>query len=412
MVFFFLGSVVLSAQDQKKEQWKGQGTIQRVNTRSVPVQLQYKTIFDLGNGIYCSNNFDGARMNGVVLTDDTLITVLITSENAPINSSPWYAFKLWADQEKEVTLRLTYASGIGNRYIPKLSRDGRDWQVIEKDKFVSAIMKDGKKTPGAELQLTIGPDTLWVAGQEFHANPQIDEWMGQLSSRSFVKEGVAGKSSEGRDIPVMKIGRGDSRKMIAVMGRQHPPEVSGYLAMQAFVETICSDSELAKRFREAYDLYVFPAANPDGIAHGHWRHNMGGIDLNRDWFLFNQPETSAIRDYVRQLVDTTNKQLMFFIDFHSTKSDIYYINQEEGKGNMPGAARALIEKTDEAFPEYKPNVRSLADENNTVVTADQYFAYAFGAESLTYEVGDNTSREFIRQKAEVTANILMELLLK
>jgi hypothetical protein len=84
-------------------QWEGQKPVEKVSTLTVPIQLQYKGIFDLGNGIYCSNDFNGARLNGVVLTDDTLVTILITPENAPINMSPWYAFKIWSEEKQNIS---------------------------------------------------------------------------------------------------------------------------------------------------------------------------------------------------------------------------------------------------------------------------------------------------------------------
>ena len=34
---------------------------------------------------------------------------------------------------------------------------------------------------------------------------------------------------------------------------------------------------------EKFRVLAFPLMNPDGVDLGHWRHNAGGIDLNRDW---------------------------------------------------------------------------------------------------------------------------------
>jgi hypothetical protein len=38
-------------------------------------------------------------------------------------------------------------------------------------------------------------------------------------------------------------------------------------------------------------------ANPDGVDKGHWRLNDGGVDLNRDWGPFTQPETGMSNGY-------------------------------------------------------------------------------------------------------------------
>ncbi|HBQ61210.1 MAG TPA: hypothetical protein DD671_16725, partial [Balneolaceae bacterium] len=65
------------------------------------------------------------------------------------------------------------------------------------------------------------------------------------------------------------------------------PEVTGYRSSLYFLEELASDSELAARFRQTFVIKAFPLLNPDGADMGHWRHNAGGIDLNRDWENFN-----------------------------------------------------------------------------------------------------------------------------
>ena len=72
---------------KRDTQWEGQEPVKKVNTTTVPIQLQYKGIIDLGAGVHMSNTFEGARMNGVARSNDTLITVLITPENSPLSFS-------------------------------------------------------------------------------------------------------------------------------------------------------------------------------------------------------------------------------------------------------------------------------------------------------------------------------------
>lgn len=396
-------------------QWKGQAPVRRVNTSSVPVQLQYKAVYRLGNGVYCSNAFDGARLSGVAFTGDTLVTVLITPENVPVNSSPWYAFKIWSESQREILVRLVYNDGTNHRYHPRVSRNGTDWQVMDSARVVPVTRVDENKrrrTVGATMHLDIGPDTLWIAGQELISTGQANAWNARLETLPFVEKDKAGESCEGRAIPVLKIGDSNDRLVNIILSRQHPPEITGYLAMQAFVETLCSDSKLAQAYRKKYNTYVFPVVNPDGVDHGHWRHNRGGIDLNRDWFDFNQPETRVVRDYVQNLVNATGAKVMSCIDFHSTWEDIYYINHDENQGNMPGLFRKMITRAGEEFPDYQPNIRSIAGGTGSMVTSDQYFFHTYGAAALTYEIGDKTSREFIRQKAEASAVKFMELMLE
>ena len=412
-LFFIFIIIPLLWSCKRETQWKGQEPVKRVSTQTVPIQLQYKGTFDLGNGAFISNEFEGARLNGVARSNDSLITVLIAPENTPINASPWYAFKLWSETESEIQLKLTYPESAGHRYFPKLSMDGLNWEPLDSANYQVTLKSKDEETQVAEdmtMKLSIGPDTLWIAAQELITSSHIDQWVHELETNSFVTRTKIGESQEGRAIPLLKIGESDDQKMILVMSRQHPPEVTGFLGMQAFVETICSDMEIAENFRTKYNTYVIPLANPDGVYHGHWRHNRGGVDLNRDWADFNQPETAAIKDFMIGKTGEKGGKFYFAVDFHSTYKDIYYTIDPGLKGNMPGLVPDMIAATALVFADYEPNVKPRS-ETDIKITSSTYFFYEFGAESLTFEIGDNTPREFVRKKAEVSAVKLMELML-
>ena len=99
------------------------------------------------------------------------------------------------------------------------------------------------------------------------------------------------------------------------------------------------------------------------------------------------------------------------IDFHSTFEDIYYTIDPKLKGNLPGLVPDLINKVSDQIPGYEPNIRPN-DINEPKISSTSFFFYEFGAESVTYEIGDGTSRDLIRTKGELTAKMLMEILNK
>jgi len=400
VLLHFLLLIAALCSCKRNGQWEGQEPVRKVSTETVPIQLQYKGTFDLGAGLYMSNEFEGARLNGVARTNDTLLTVLITPENSPINMSPWYAFQLWSDHPRDIYVRLSYPEGASHRYHPKVSTDGLEWHALDSASFQDTTML-----------LSLSPDTLWVSAQELITSHHVDQWMHGLESSSYVKRDTIGLSHEGRPLSLLKIGESDDQRMIMVISRQHPPEIPGFLAMQAFVETLCAYTELAAAFRSKYNTYVVPVANPDGVYHGHWRHNRGGIDLNRDWADFNQPETSAIRDFMKQRTGSVGGKFYFGVDFHSTQEDIYYTIGPELEGNMPGLVPELIHATAQEFPDYTPNIKPNS-KLEARITSTSFLFYEFGAEALTYEIGDHTHRDFIRKKGEVSAMKLMELMLK
>ncbi len=409
-ILFLLIVLTLLWSCKKDTKWKGQDPIKKVSTMTRPIQYQLKKTWSLGNGIYCSNDFDGARLNGVVLTHDTVITVLITAENTPINESPWYSFKIWADSAKRIQLKITYSEGVAHRYFPKISHDGKNWNLLDSAYYLTDTASISKKEPPkfCSMSLSVDTDTTWISAQELITSKDISNWATRLSEKSFVRLTEIGKSREGKPINLLQIGNPESDNLIIVLSRQHPPEVSGWLAMKWFVETLCVENEKAENFRNEYCIYVVPLVNPDGVDNGQWRHNAGGIDLNRDWEDFNQPETRAVRDFIQKKVADGGK-IYFAVDFHSSFEDIYYTINPAKKGNMPGLVPELIRSVGREIPGYEPNIRPNSDDEPKI-SSTSFFFYTFGAEAVTYEIGDGTPRELIKQKGELTALKLMQLM--
>jgi len=392
--------------------YQGQGPVREVDTSPRPIQQQYRNTFVFEDaGIYLSNEFDGARLNGALMKEDTLM-LWVTPENAPINPSPWYAFKIWADEPQEVVLKFTYQNA-KHRYYPKLSRDGQQWQPLDSANYQEFNKGEADFGPNSlpetvAIKLSLDSDTLWVAGQELQTSQHIFAWIDSLSQQSYISYADIGESRLGRPMRSMKISEAEKEdKIVFVFGRQHPPEVTGWLAMKAFVETLTGDSKLAKQFRKEYTTYVVPLMNPDGADLGHWRHNAGGVDLNRDWSQFHHPETRAVRDFLREKT-ADGAKLYFGIDFHSTWDDIYYTLDSVSVTNTPGLMAEWLSSIEDNIPDYEINAQGSV----TATGVSKNFLFReFGAESLVYEVGDNTPRLFVREKGRVAAEQLMRLLL-
>lgn len=403
--------VLLVSCNRADKKWKGQEPLEKVDTHTRPIQYQLRKTYKIGNDIYLSNNFDGARLNGVALTAPNEVTVLITPENTPINESPWYAFKIWSETPKQVQLKITYPNGVTHRYYPKISMDGRNWHAVDSANYHTGqeYVKQQESPKFCTIDLPISKDTTWIAAQEIITSTDINKWAKQLASKPFVLLEQLGKSKNGRTIDLLQIGNPESRKLILVLSRQHPPEVTGWLAMKAFVERLCAEDDSGNLFRNEYCTFVVPCLNPDGVDNGHWRHSAAGIDLNRDWEAFNQPETQAIRKFMQAKVLKGNK-FYFSIDFHSTFQDIYYTMAPELRGNMPGLVPKVIQAMANDIPGYDPNIRPNKIDAIKINSTVSIF-HAFHAEAVTYEVGDNTPRELIKTKGELTAKNLMQIML-
>ena len=372
-------------------------------TEDKEITFQSREVFGFGgSGVFFSNDFAGGRLLEVEHTEGHAFSGHIRPENEPINNSAWYAFSAWSTTPRSVDLTLNYTGGT-HRYWPKQSTNKVDWQPLDSSQV--SVTEDKS---AATFTINLGPDTLWIAGQELITNEVIDAWRMKMAEPAFVKDTILGNSRQGRPIHMLEITETpDPEAYILVIGRQHPPEISGSHALMPFIETLTSDTERAKAFRSRFAVWAVPLVNPDGVAEGHWRHNTGGVDLNRDWTAFNQPETRLIRDQFLQLKEQ-NKPVLAGIDFHSTWYDIMYTIERDVLDDG-GFTDAWLDAIRAELPDY-----TLTDDPGPLGSpiSKTWFYETFGAPGFTYEVGDETDRALIREVAVTAAETLMELVLE
>lgn len=375
----------------------------KVDTNDRPIVAKENRQYT-AQGFTIDNLFDAARMNGFKELGTNQFEIQVNPENSPINMSPWYAFRIVGTESKTIDITLNYSNG-RHRYWPKTSADRNQWQLVDSSRF-----SIGADSLSATMTIDISKDTLYVAAQEIINSTDMKRWTQSLNSAK-VKHSSPGKTRLGRDILSMDITNGspEGKDVLVVLSRQHPPEVTGNLAMMHFLEEIVNDSDLSNKFLDQYRVLVYPMMNPDGVDLGHWRHNEGGIDLNRDWAYYRQPEVRQVCEDVIAKVNASEGEVKLGLDFHSTWSDIYYIYDDTVKSVIPGFAREWIGNIFEEIPEDQGIISPFAV--NSPVSKNWFYS-EFKAEGITYEIGDGTPRDLIKKKGQVGAQEMMKILLE
>jgi len=378
----------------------------------------YRTISFSSSGVFASNEFEGARLNDFYQLDESTYVAEIKPENAPINNSAWYAFKLWSNAEKDIILKLKYTDG-SHRYKPKISKDGMNWELLD----TNLISTDSLKST-ASLKLMIGRDTLWISAQELITSEFFNRWIDEYSKLNNAEKKIIGYSAQKKPVYSLQLNSSQpSNGYVIVIGRLHPPEVTGSIALITFINTIFGESVLAASFRERFNLIAIPFVNPDGVDNGHWRHNANGVDINRDWVDFNQPEPRAVRNEIERIINEEKGQIKFFIDFHSTTEDVFYNMSVETlkTANLPEEnflrqkeslelINTWLENLQERLPDYHVNIVDTLSKP-TSPTSDRWLQREYDIPAMTYEVADTTNRELISKVSAAAAEELMKILL-
>ena len=142
-----------------------------------------------------------------------------------------------------------------------------------------------------------------IAAQEVQNSGHVAQWVEKsIENKAHIRWKTIGETTLGRPLWVLDMTHGDptEKPLVVFFTRQHPPEVTGFFAFKAFMQELMGESPVAKRFLEKYRVLAFPLVNPDGVDLGHWRHNAGGIDTNRDWGRYRQPEVKSIVNYIHK----------------------------------------------------------------------------------------------------------------
>ncbi|MDX1515459.1 MAG: amidohydrolase family protein [Woeseiaceae bacterium] len=348
------------------------------------------------------DGFDAARRGTCRAQAANRFELLIEPEDEPpINDSPWYAFRIEPRRPGQLTITLRYRDG-HHRYPPMFSHDGRTWLPIDADDV--DVSDDGAT---ARIALMLDRRPVFVAARAPVTEDHYSAWFGRARQRGTATAAVIGHSVAGRPIRYLDSG-GDSDDVILLVGRQHPPEVSGASALFVFAETLLGRSELAVHFRGRYRVIVVPLLNPDGVEAGHWRHNLNGVDLNRDWGPFTQPETQAVRDLLDEL-DASGKRVRLFLDFHSTKRNVFYTQNDEFPTDPPRFMKRWLDRVQPRLDFYPfDNDRNPVSEQ---ANAKNYMYRRYGIPAATYEVADVNEDHAGERAAEVFAEELMTMLL-
>lgn len=368
------------------------------------VTLQTRTNYVFKNdGIRVNNRFPGARVSDCERIGEGRYRILIRPENFPINRSPWYAFKVRSRTKQTIQIALRYHNAF-HRYHPRISEDGALWNRLADDQI-----KISPRRTEAMLTLKVGPDPLWVAGQERIGIREIRDWMKELQARGARRKKI-GLSKGERALHGLQFGSRTSTNMLIIVSRQHPPEVTGSIGLMSFVERLLPDDEQAAAFREHVGVMLVPLMNPDGVKEGHWRHNLAGVDLNRDWKNFGQPETRAVRDWIENTLKERGARPLLFLDFHSTYRDVFYTQGDQHPTTPPDFTKRWLKAIGDRLPDYQVN-RS-ASHNVDKPTSKAWAYERFRCPAITYEYGDHTDRELIRRQATVAAEEMMQLMLE
>jgi hypothetical protein len=346
-------------------------------------------------GVSVSVDFPAGGRHTCRVTDAGEIILDVVPEGRPINGSPWYAFRLDATADARARITLDYGSDYEHRYTPKYTRDGTNWASVRSRDVI--VAPDERRVT---MNLSVQQGTTFITAQPIETPNAIHAWARATLAPHRFEQVEYGRSIDGQALIGYR--GGDGQDLVVAMTRQHPPETTGAIAFRAFVERIMSDTPEARAFRSSHRVVLAPMPNPDGVLRGHWRWNNGGLDLNRDWREFTQPETRALRDFIQS--EAQNRRTIAFFDFHSTRRNVVYAPPLDADSPTVDFLPLLRERLDRAVDRPLPWTFSHSETGNT---SKRWALEALRAPGLTMELDDEASEAEAQRIGRTVADALI-----
>lgn len=239
-----------------------------------------------------------------------------------------FLFRLEGCRQQTVTLRIHVVHErlkpedvsvvYANPDFPVISEDGERWgRVSQKHLRGGPGLADEKIV---EVVHTFTADTAWISYQYPYPTDRLRGLARRLAASPFCRVESAGRSTEGRDIPLFSLtdpAVPTSAKRVAwFTGLQHCAELGAGWGLESMAEFLASADPLAVAARRKYEFKLIPIVNVDAVAEGRGRIHRSGRNLNREW---ERPDPVIEVGSIRQTLDAWRAQgrtIDTFVDVH------------------------------------------------------------------------------------------------
>lgn len=228
--------------------------------------------------IYVSDHFNGGSISVISSQTPDNIQLMINKDNQSCTRQ-WFYFSVDTKYPQKQIIRLMNASEVSfsqawDGYKAFASYNNQDWFRVD-TKYI-----DG------ELRITHNSTAREVYYAYFVPYSLIrDSYvLNRISEYPKTKISFLGKTPQGRDLPLIRIGSDavDAKK-IWVIARQHPGETMSQWVAEGVIETLLKHFSDNANSEKKITFFIVANMNPDGTALGNHRTNANGINLNRHW---------------------------------------------------------------------------------------------------------------------------------
>ena len=261
-------------------------------------------------------------------TGSVVIELIYDHErSSPNRANQHWHFQVQATPGSDLTFILENFDNIwnGNKAYPisdstpcYISKDGINWTTIPTE------MIDGNRL---KFHVHMDSDKLYIASLEPYRISDLEKLLKGIKKNPFVDISTIGKTSAGRLLEIVRIGKPDAPFRVFLRARAHGFETGGNWVLQGLIRSLLQKS--ASSYLQKYCVYILPMANKDAVALGRTRFNAQGMDLNRNWDNLADrkysPENYALEIWFKKMI-AIGKKPDLAIDLHNDRGGNLHVS--------------------------------------------------------------------------------------
>jgi len=266
--------------------------------------------------------------------DGTVLIHLLydLERNSPNRAAGHFHFRIQAAKGAKLTLEFKNLDNVWNgkpgsvaKEIKQIviSQDGRNWTPVPTES-----PDEGRVRVTLEMSST----SLFVARAEPYRVSDLKRFLDEIKTNPLVKISTIGKTVQGRDLEIIRVGHDDASNHVFIRARAHPWEPVGNWVIEGLVRRLLKGDADASKFLTRYNVCILPMANKDGVERGGTRFNVQGKDLNRNWDKPADPqfapENAALERWLEAEIKA-GRRPTFAMELHNDGNGLLHISRPD-----------------------------------------------------------------------------------
>lgn len=262
--------------------------------------------------------------------------------DSPNRAAGHFHFRIQAPKGRKLTLEFKNLDNVWNGKPGSVAKeilqvvtslDGRAWTPVRTE----------SPEPGrVRVTLEMPADSLFVARAEPYRLSDLHAFLNEIQTNPLVKIEAIGKTVQGRELEILRVGHADAPHRVFLRARAHPWEPAGNWVVEGLVRRLLKGDDEAQRCLALYNVCIMPMANKDGVERGGTRFNLGGWDLNRKWDKpadpVHAPENAALEAWLTSEIQASRRPTLA-LDFHNDGNGKLHLSRPEGRAGEKHLSR-------------------------------------------------------------------------